>query len=453
MEGSSHCGDGGYDYEFVDTPTDHVICVICHLPSREAHMTECCGHVFCKSCLDRAKATQYKACSMCKDKEFNTFSNKQIDREVQGLHVYCTNKEKGCEWKGQVKYIRVHLENNDGCQFEGLKCPHGCEEVIERRFLIRHVNFECQHRKVECKYCHDKIKLLFVDGTHFQECPKVPLPCPNNCKAVGMILREDMEAHRRECLLEVIQCEYHGCEIRMLRKRQRKHDEENMEKHLCMTKDELASTKSELASTKTELTSRVNNLEMMVKLLTGSSSSDLSSVCSNPSLVAGQARWAIQLAAMESRSLLNDQTCPAMIKMTNFHDHEDDDESVWHKFFFSHERGYRMQLWVHPGRGRNEHVEVVLYLTQGPYDEDLQWPLRAKFQVTLLNQITDDEHISVTITYDDHTPNIAACRLVDEDDDSYPLDCNLISCRDIHKVTPTCAYLKNDCILLKVCKL
>ena len=79
--------------------------------------------------------------------------------------------------------------------------------------------------------------------------------------------------------------------------------------------------------------------------------------------------------------------------------------------------------------------------------------MRAKFQVTLLNQITDDEHVSVTLTYDDRTPSTATCRVVDEGDESYPLQSNLISCRDIHKVTPTCAYLKNNCILLKVCKI
>ena len=339
--------DGGYDYEFVDTPVDRVICVICHLPSREPYMTECCGHVFCKSCLDRAKATKYTACSMCKDKCFKVFCNKQIDREVQSLCVYCPNKDQGCEWKGEVKDIRNHLENSDGCLFEEVKCPHECEEMIQRRFLTRHVEFECQHRKVECQYCHDKIKLLFVNGTHLEECPKVPLPCPNHCEAVGMILREDMEAHRRECPLETIQCKYHnvGCEVTMLRKRQREHEEGNMEKHLCMTTDQLASTRSELASTN----NRLNNLEVMLRTLTGSGSVDLSSVNFNPSLVASQARWSIQLAAMEPTCLLDEQTCPAIIKMSDvngFSEFVNEENLDWIKHFYSHERGYKMQMWI-----------------------------------------------------------------------------------------------------------
>ena len=449
---ASHTSDGGYDYQFVDAPLDRVVCVICHLPSRDPHMTECCGHVFCKSCLDNAKATQYASCSMCKEEHFNTFCNKQINREVQCLRVYCTNKEKGCEWEGEVRDINTHLENTDGCRFEGVKCPNDCEELIQRQFLTNHAKYECLHREVECQYCCGKVKLLFADGAHLEECPKIPLPCPNGCEDVEIILRENMEEHRENCPLEIIECEYHsvGCDARMPRKRQREHEEENMEKHLCLTKVELASTKVELASTKSEFESRVNNLEMMVKLLTGSGSFDLSTVCSNPSLVAGQAKWSIQLAALEVTSLLDEQTCPVIIKMTGFHDYENGSID-WYKHFFSHERGYRMQIWVIPGSSYEE-VEILLYTMKGPYDEDLRWPLRANFQVTLLNQVTDDEHVSITLSYDDHTPDICARRLENEED-SEPLQCNLITNRDLHKITPSCAYLRNDCILLKICKI
>ena len=85
MEGSSHCSDGGCDYEFVYSIKDHVTCVSCHLPSREPHMMKC-GHVFCKSYLDRAEMTKYTVSSMCKDTDFMTYGNKPINQEVQGLH-------------------------------------------------------------------------------------------------------------------------------------------------------------------------------------------------------------------------------------------------------------------------------------------------------------------------------------------------------------------------------
>ena len=421
--------DGGYDYDFVDTPPDRVICVICHLPSREPHITECCGHVFCKSCLDKAKATKYTSCSMCKDKHFNAFCNKQINREVQGLHVYCTNKEKGCEWKGEVKDIGDHLENSDGCQFEIVKCPNDCEEMMQRQLLSRHLQSECQHRKVECQYCHDEIKLMFADGTHLEECPKFPLPCPNHCDAVGMILREDMGAHLRKCPLEMIQCEYHnvGCEVRMLRKRQREHDEENMEKHLRMTKVELTSAKSELVSTN----NRLDNLEIMMRILTDSGT----------------------VSSIKPTCLLDEQTCPAIIKITNLNNFSEfvNEENVdWIKYFYSHERGYRMEMWIN---NFDDRLEVALFVSVGLYDDDLQWPLRAKFQVTLLNQISDNEHVSVMLTYDNETDEECSMRrYVYDEDDGLSVHCTLISKRDIHNVTATRAYLRNDSIFLKVCK-
>ena len=457
MESAGHSGDGGYNYEFVDTPLERVICVMCHLPSREAYLTECCGHVFCKSCLNKEETT---ACPMCSDKNFKTFHNKQINRQVRGLLVYCVNKGKGCKWKGEVNDVRNHLETSDGCQFEEVKCLNECEEMVQRRFLMRHLESECQHRDVECQYCLGKIKLSSANGTdctHFEECPKLPLLCPNDCEVMEMrmILRDDMEAHRKECPLEIIQCEYHsvGCEVRMFRKMQREHYEENMAKHLRLTKDEVASTKAELALTKSELLPKINNLEVMLKILTSSSSIDLTSVCPDPSLLSSQAEWSIQLATMETAALMNEQTCPAFLRVPNVFDFESGSVD-WSRYIFSHERGYRMEFSLYPYLA-DDNVEVSLELTKGPYDEDLQWPLRAKFQVTLLNQIIDDEHVSVTLSYDDNTPVYVTRRRLQDDEifdhDFYGFD--LISSRDLHKITPTCAYIKNNCMLLKVCKL
>ena len=67
---------GGYEYQFVDTKLpDRLASVVCYLPSREPRLTECCGHVLCKSCLDRTKTSQYTDCPLCNDKRLVTFSN------------------------------------------------------------------------------------------------------------------------------------------------------------------------------------------------------------------------------------------------------------------------------------------------------------------------------------------------------------------------------------------
>ena len=190
---------GGYDHCLVDTPHDSYICKICHLLSRDPYLSECCGHLFCKSCLDNiTKASAISnACPICRDEEFKTFRNKAIDREIREFHIYCTNKEKGCEWQGELNDINNHLGNSDGCQFEEMKCSNECGKMMERQYLTSHVKMECPRCKVNCQYCHDTGELQFIEGQHKEECPKFSIPCPNNCE-VENILRKHMKAHRKE---------------------------------------------------------------------------------------------------------------------------------------------------------------------------------------------------------------------------------------------------------------
>ena len=125
---------GGYVYDFVDSLKDPPICKICHLPSRDPYLSVCCGHLFCKSCLDKLKHSPAinNACPVCRDEEFVTFPNKAVDREIKSLHVYCTNKVMGCEWQGELNDINNHLRNSNGCQFEEVKCSNECGKMIER---------------------------------------------------------------------------------------------------------------------------------------------------------------------------------------------------------------------------------------------------------------------------------------------------------------------------------
>ena len=57
-----------------------LICKICYLPSRDPYLSVCCGHDFCKSCLDNVKAAAItNACPVCRDEEFVSFLNKQAN--------------------------------------------------------------------------------------------------------------------------------------------------------------------------------------------------------------------------------------------------------------------------------------------------------------------------------------------------------------------------------------
>ena len=72
---------GGYDYEFVNTPSDNLICKICHYPSKKPHLSVCYDHTLCKLCLEAAKLAKSvdDVCPMCRSKDFVTHLNKLAD--------------------------------------------------------------------------------------------------------------------------------------------------------------------------------------------------------------------------------------------------------------------------------------------------------------------------------------------------------------------------------------
>ena len=75
-----------------------------------------------------------------------------------------------------------------------------------------------------------------------------------------------------------------------------------------------------------------------------------------------------------------------------------------------------------------------------------------KFEIKLLNQISDSEHHSVTVTYDDNTDgpgNRVMEGDISEDGWGHP---QFISNEDLYDSTPTCQYLKDDCLFFQVAK-
>ena len=216
--------DGGYDYEFVDTPLDILICKICCYPSREPHLSDCCGHTFCKSCL-RGYEVSVKhpltkgsnGCPMCRSEEFKCVRNKQTERVIKNLKVFCTNKDEGCGWQGEINDIDKHLTQ---CQYQMVDCPKSCGKSFQQHHLINHVENECIRRNVSCILCGFSGEHHFIEGQHKHYCPKFPLACPNECGAT--LFRENVDEHRKICLMEKVDCP-NNCGISLQRQCLNKH--------------------------------------------------------------------------------------------------------------------------------------------------------------------------------------------------------------------------------------
>ena len=528
---------GGYEYTFVEPPPDFCICNICYYPSRDPYMTgKCCrAQTICKSCLDQWKEINGTTrCPVCNTEfednsttdEFKMNQNYLVERVVKGLKVYCTNKEKGCKWQGELNDINDHLRNNNGCQYEKVKCSNECGKMIQRQYLTYHVETKCPRREVNCQYCHDTGEHWFIEGQHQEECPKLPLPCPNKCKAgsipredmtkhrkkcqlevincsndcgemlerrclpnhiknqcqcrkvncqychdtgehrfieglhmeecpklplpcpnkceVESVPREDMEAHRMECPLEMIQCEYYsiGCEVRMARKDQEKHKKENMEEHLMKTNLALS---NQLAIA----LQRINSLEALLYLTTDKT------VTSSTAIVESSLGRSVKLAAKAMMSKSGDQVCPVILKMSNYNEMKKDNVTWCSDSFYTDSKGYKMHIEVYPAgiiNGKGTHLACFLLLTKGPHDDSLSWPLRDKFEIKLLNQTSDSQHHSMTVDYEDSSHKCNG-RVTTSNKATGWGKHQFISNEHLYKVTSTCQYLKDDCIFIQITKL
>lgn len=238
---------GGYRLECVVDPPEYVCCTICHLPSRDPQLTDCCGNLFCLSCLqERIKSAYEATCPNPKcptPRSFKTFKNKQVERAVRDLKVYCSNRSKGCGWQDKLSHISYHLSRN--CQFEEVECPNQCGETLQRLSYSRHIANECKNRSVKCQYCRVEGQQRLILEEHKLVCPKIPVSCPNGCKIPGL-LQEELAPHREKCPLEMIQCEFftEGCTEKIARQLQLQHNKENVEKHLTLAKSELTKVKA-----------------------------------------------------------------------------------------------------------------------------------------------------------------------------------------------------------------
>ena len=147
MAECSQLPEGGYTNDLVDEPSPDHQCPVCFLPLRLPQTTDCCGGKFCDSCIRRSKAAGLP-CPICR-KEFNHFVDKRLEREVLGLKVYCSRKDDGCTWEGELRHANAHESNE--CGWALADCRYLCGAKVSRCQLAEHENHVCPERPTEVK--------------------------------------------------------------------------------------------------------------------------------------------------------------------------------------------------------------------------------------------------------------------------------------------------------------
>ena len=347
----------GVEYEFVDTPKgflEELKCAICLELVSDPVQTSC-GHLFCGECIEDTDT-----CPIDRN-QFTSHKDYFNERRVRNFKVRCPNKERGCQWHGNLGDADKHTDVN--CDYHLVECCNeGCDEEIERRHLVDHMHNKCPERTYNCPFCAEEGAYCEVTTAHFTECEDMPLTCPAGC-GKRRLIRRNMAHHLSEdCLNELVPCTYAiaGCEQIVKRK--------DLQQHL-QDKDRHLDT---ILSSYASLTLLVK--DMLYKR--------------TPNVPLPLCDW-----------LQNTPTCyprpPWVIKMEEFQEKKEKNDDWYSDPVYSHLGGYKMCLNVVAnghGDGKGTHVSVYIYLMRGDNDDNLKWPFKGTIEVSLLNQLEDGQH-------------------------------------------------------------
>ena len=146
----------GYSCLFVEAPPDIIQteCPLCLLVLRQPRQVTCCGKSFCRVCLDKFKSTAARQsdvvfCPCCNNTKIVDYPNIGLQQSLHGLRVHCVNKDKGCEWRGELGELDNHLN-----------IPHQVDSHNLNQGLGTGTGtFEsCKYVLVRCIKCHKMVQ-------------------------------------------------------------------------------------------------------------------------------------------------------------------------------------------------------------------------------------------------------------------------------------------------------
>ena len=263
----------------------------------------------------------------------------RMNKEVGDFDVKCVSSAQGCKWKAKLKDIDNHL---DVCPYDYIECTIGCNDIVKRLNLDRHLTKECPKRSYECSSCHEVGEHQHITGPgHLDTCPNLLISCTTCPKRTR---RCNMAAHEAKCRLEPVPCQYQsvGCTAQPRRQDIPQHNLDAMSDHLQLAVQAIAQQSSEIA----------------------------------------QLRRIVSMGPPTSVTL-------KMENVSKFLSAKTVKGRTWYssKFFTNSAMGYTAQLRVDFNGTDDDSKFVSCYIcvTAGEYDTHLEWPFRGTFTVSILN--------------------------------------------------------------------
>ncbi len=402
----------GYQCEFIDPVFDGFYCKKCSFVAKRQTVVTCCGESFCQACL--ADSQEGSPCPACGEKNYSSFQNTRNQMRIDSLRVYCSMKEKGCEWSGSLDQLDTHLNSElNNCEFVDVNCPLNCLQAIPKSMVEKHVTQECPKRPYVCQYCNFKAATYIeIKDKHIPDCKYVPLQCPNRC---GVTFERDfMEDHMKMCRLEEVKCEFSqiGCDCIYRREDEGQHARQNIQKHvflaasLCeqlqkrIIEQDLRHHEEEdrLRKKIDEQDKKINeqeekifqqNEELKKKIGILEDSHEAKSELNQLK------QKLLHLTIQSEQNEIKVSKLSAMIhhkfEMRNFHKEKAKDKhNDWKSpAMYTHACGYKFCIGIDANgcyMGHGQCISVELYSMPGDYDNVLKWLAKVDFTVELINQ-------------------------------------------------------------------
>ena len=351
-------------------------------------------------------------CTVC-----HGFHNFIGERDILSLKTRCDNSSNGCNWEKELRSLHAHMAK---CGFTLLSCPNKCykgrtkPKVVQllRKDLKKHTEEECPRRKYECPHCHEAGEYQERTTTHLEECPMIEVPCPKR-RCLVRTARCNLIKHHQECLFVRVPSKYAtlGCDEEVLRKDLKEHEGDSQQ-HLQLVID----TVHQQQITITEQQTTIREQESL-------------------------------LAHLRSKEM------PMIYKFTSYEYHKTAGDEIYSPAFYTSPGGYKMCICVIAngnGKGEGTHVSVFAHLMKGENDNHLPWPFTGTVTIELLNQLEDNNHYSIDITFppDDE----ANQRVMNDGIPTEAWGCEqYISFIELgYDAAENCQYLKDDCLYFSI---
>jgi len=167
-----------------------------------------------------------------------------------------------------------------------------------------------------------------------------------------------------------------------------------------------------------------------------------------------------QRATQEDQGVMEDdiahtQPSPCVFKMPNFNQLKRKQDAWNSPPFYVHSGSYKMCISICAngyGSGEGTHISVFACLMPGKNDDNLSWPFTGEVAITLLNQLKDKNHHTITLKYLADAAIESSKRVVNSDrvvtgyGRSKFISCNRLG----YDAKQNCQYLKDDCLYFRV---